>query len=121
MTDPNRWQPLALAQNIAQNGLTVPGKVQSFIGPFWGHVKSFGLPASLDGVPIDPGPPPELGNPASDQEFKNEAVDIIRYSSHLDPADGETVDVSPGEPRRQRSRHERRERARREPGHRRAI
>jgi hypothetical protein len=95
MTDPNRWQPLALAQNIAQNGLTVPGKVQSFIGPFWGHVKSFGLPASLDGVPIDPGPPPELGNPASDQEFKNEAVDIIRYSSHLDPADGETVDVSP--------------------------
>ena len=95
MTDPNRWQPLALAQNIAQNGLTVPGKVQSFIGPFWGHVKSFGLPAALDGVPIDPGPPPELGNPASDQEFKNEAVDIIRYSSHLDPADGEAVDVSP--------------------------
>ena len=95
MTDPNRWQPLALAQNVAQNGLVVPGKVQSFIGPFWGHVKSFGLPASLDGVPIDPGPPPELGNPASDQEFKDEAVDIIRYSSHLDPADGETVDVSP--------------------------
>ena len=95
MTDPNRWQPLALAQNVAQNGLTVPGKVQSVIGPFWGHVKSFGLPVSLDGVPIDPGPPPELGNPASDQEFKNEAVDIIRYSSHLDPGDGETVDVSP--------------------------
>ena len=46
-------------------------------------------------MPIDPGPPPELGNPASDQEFKNEAVDIIRYSSHLDPGDGETVDVSP--------------------------
>ena len=35
MTDPNRWQPLALAQNVAQNGLTVPGKVQSVIGPFW--------------------------------------------------------------------------------------
>jgi hypothetical protein len=95
MTDPSRWQPLALAQNVAQNGLIVPGKVQSFIGPFWGHVKSFGLPASLDGVPIDTGPPPELGNSVSDTQFKNEAVDIIRYSSHLDPADGETVDVSP--------------------------
>jgi hypothetical protein len=95
MTDPSRWQPLALAQFVAQNGLPIPGKVQSFIGPYWGHVKSFGLPASGVGVPIDTGPPPELGNPASDTEFKNEAVDIIRYSSHLDPGDGETVDVSP--------------------------
>ena len=95
MTDPSRWQPLALAQIVAQNGLPIPGKVQSFIGPYWGHVKSFGLPASPVGVPIDTGPPPELGSPASDTEFKNEAVDIIRYSSHLDPADGETVDVSP--------------------------
>jgi hypothetical protein len=95
MTDPNRWQPLALAQNVAQNGLTVPGKVQSFIGPYWGHVKSFGLPASPVGVPIDTGPPPELGNPVSDTEFKDEAVDIIRYSGHLDPENGETVDVSP--------------------------
>jgi hypothetical protein len=95
MTDPNRWQPLALAQNVAQNGLTVPGKVQSFIGPYWGHVKSFGLPASPVGVPIDTGPPPELGNPVSDTEFKDEAVDIIRYRGHLDPENGETVDVSP--------------------------
>jgi Domain of unknown function (DUF6851) len=92
MTDPSRWQPLALAQFIAQNGLPIPGKVQSFIGPYWGHVRTFALPASETGVPIDPGPPPQ----ADEQEFKREAVDIIRYSSQLDPTDGETVDVGPG-------------------------
>jgi hypothetical protein len=91
MTDPSRWQPLALAQNVAQNGLTIPGKVQSFIGPHWGHVKTFALRASAQGVPIDPGAPPEAG----DEQFKREAVQIIRYSSHLDPADGETIDVGP--------------------------
>jgi hypothetical protein len=91
MTDPSRWQPLALAQIVAQNGVPIPGKVQTFIGPYWGHVKTFALPASARGVPIDPGPPPEAG----DKQFKREAVQIIRYSSHLDPSDGETIDVGP--------------------------
>jgi hypothetical protein len=91
MTDPSRWQPLALAQNVAQNGITIPGKVQSFIGPHWGHVKTFALRASARGVPIEPGPPPEAG----DERFKREAVQIIRYSSDLDPSDGETIDVGP--------------------------
>ena len=91
MSDPSRWQPLALAQFVSQNGIPLPGKVQSFIGPYWGHVKSFGLPPSTDGVPIDPGAPPQAEDPA----FKREAVDIIRRSSHLDPASGETVDIAP--------------------------
>jgi hypothetical protein len=91
MTDPSRWQPLALAQNVAQNGITIPGKVQSFIGPHWGRVKTFALRASARGVPIDPGAPPESG----DERFKREAVQIIRYSSDLDPSDGETIDVGP--------------------------
>ena len=30
--DPNAWQPLALEEQIAQNGLPIPGNVQSFIG-----------------------------------------------------------------------------------------
>ena len=38
MSDPNRWQPLALARNVAQNGLPVPGNVQRFVGSQWGHV-----------------------------------------------------------------------------------
>jgi hypothetical protein len=94
MKDPNRWQPLALAEQIAQNGLRVPGKVQSFIGPHWGHVAPFALPVSEQGTPIDPGPPPYLGT-ATDPEFKQAAIDLIRYSSELDPADGVTIDIGP--------------------------
>lgn len=95
MTDPNRWQPLALAQFVAQNGLPIPGNVQRFVGPQWGHVQGFALPASPEGTPIDPGPPPRLGE-ASDADFKQAAIQVIRYSSELDPNDGATIDVSPG-------------------------
>ena len=96
MRDPNRWQPLALERQLSQNGLPIPGQVQSFIGPHWGRVKGFALPQSETGTPIDPGPPPRLGDPATDDAFKESALDIIRYSSRLDPADGMTVDISPG-------------------------
>jgi hypothetical protein len=95
MNDPNRWQPLALAEQIAQNGLPIPGQVQSFIGPYWGHVKGFALPESEAGTPIDPGPPPRLGDPASDGDFKAQAVEIIRRSNELDATDGVTIDISP--------------------------
>lgn len=94
MEDPNRWQPLALERQVSQNGLPIPGKVQVFIGPQWGHVTPFALPASAEGIPIDPGPPPELGT-ATDAAFKEAAVEIIRRSSELDPADGVMVDISP--------------------------
>ncbi len=63
LRDPDRWQPLALAQIVSQNGVPVPGKVQSYIGPHWGHVTSFALPESAQGLPIDPGPAPQLGEP----------------------------------------------------------
>lgn len=96
MRDPNRWQPLALARLIAQNGLPIPGSVQRFIGPHWGHVKGFALPASPAGLPIDPGPPPLLGNGPTDAAFKQQALDLIRLSSELDPSDGVTIDIGPG-------------------------
>jgi hypothetical protein len=95
MRDPNRWQPLALDRLIAQNGVPIPGKVQSFIGPHWGHVRGFALGSSTDGLPIDPGPPPYLGDPVTDGEFKQAAVDVIRYSSALDPDDGTIIDIGP--------------------------
>jgi len=91
MHDPTFWQPLALDQNVAQNGLTVPGKVQTFIGAQWGHVQGFALPRSKAGVPIDPGPPP-IGTPAS-AAYKQAAVDVIRRSADLDPTDGQTIDI----------------------------
>jgi uncharacterized protein DUF6851 len=94
MRDPNRWQPLALAQFVAQNGLPVPGNVQRFVGPQWGHVKGFALPPSPGGTPIDPGPPPRLGE--TDAAFERAAIDVIRDSGELDPSDGVTMDIGPG-------------------------
>jgi hypothetical protein len=97
MRDPNRWQPLALAKIVAQNGLPIPGKVQGFIGPHWGSVKGFALPSPAEpGLPIDPGPPPQLGEALTDAAFKQAAVGVIRYSSLLDPDDGTVIDVGPG-------------------------
>jgi len=93
MTDPDRWQPLALAQFVAQNGLPIPGNVQRFVGPHWGQVRTFALPRSAQGTPIDPGPPPQL---ETDEEFKQTAVEIIEYGSQLDPSDGVTIDIGPG-------------------------
>jgi hypothetical protein len=96
MDDPNRWQPLALAEQTSQNGLSIPGQVQAFIGPHWGHVTAFALAESEAGTPIDPGPPPRLGDPRTDEAFKQAALEAIRYSSQLDPADGVTIDIGPG-------------------------
>jgi hypothetical protein len=93
MTDPNLWQPLALAQFVAQNGLPIPGNVQRFVGPHWGQVRTFALPPSAQGTPVDPGPAPQL---ETDDEFKQTAVEIIGYSSQLDPSDGVTIDIGPG-------------------------
>jgi hypothetical protein len=95
--DPSRWQPLALARTVAQNGLPVPGRVQTFLGSHWGGVHGFALPPASDGLPIDPGPAPALTDePRRDAGFKRAAVAALRYSSRLDPGDGVTVDIGPG-------------------------
>jgi hypothetical protein len=96
LRDPNRWQPLALTQIIAQNGLPIPGGVQRFVGPHWGGVASFAMAPSPDRLPVDPGPPPLLGDPASDAAYKQAAIEVIEASSFLDPAAGVMVDISPG-------------------------
>ncbi len=91
MRDPSRWQPLALDQFVAQNGLPVPGKVQRFIGSAWGQVHGFALPRARDWMPIDPGAAPQYGDPS----FAASAVEVLRYSSFLDGGDGATIDISP--------------------------
>lgn len=91
MSDPSRWQPLALDRLIAQNGVPIPGKVQRFVGSHWGRVRSFALPPGRDGLPADPGRPPAYGDPA----FTAQAVDVIRRSSELDPNDRSTIDIGP--------------------------
>jgi hypothetical protein len=95
MADPNRWQPLSLGEQIAQNGLPIPGQVQTFLGPHWGHVDSFALPPSSTGTPIDPGPPPRLSDTDSGAEYQQAALEMLRYVAQLDPADGVEVDISP--------------------------
>ncbi|MFH0751644.1 MAG: vanadium-dependent haloperoxidase [Chloroflexota bacterium] len=96
MRDPDRWQPLALAKQLSQNDLLIPGQIQSFIGPHWGFVTPFALPASSTGMPIDPGPPPRLGDPATNDAFRQAAVDVIRWSTELDAGDGVMIDIGPG-------------------------
>jgi hypothetical protein len=96
MVDPNRWQPLQLEHMISQNGIPVTNGVQQAVGPFWGHVTPFAIPdGGVAGVPIDPGPQPRLGDPATDQVFKDQVVEVIRDSSLLDPTSGTTIDISP--------------------------
>jgi len=97
MTDPNRWQPLQLEHMISQNGIPVTKGVQQAIGPHWGHVTGFALPdGGARGMPIDPGPPPRLRDPVTDGGYKEQAVEVIRLSSQLDPSDRVTMDISPG-------------------------
>ncbi len=97
MTDPNRWQPLQIEHMISQNGIPVTNGTQQAVGPDWGHVTTFALPpGGATGVPIDPGPPPQLGDPLTDQAFKVQAVEVIRDSSLLAPANPATIDISPG-------------------------
>ena len=93
LRDPNRWQPLALARFVAQNGLPIPGNVQRFIGPHWGHVQAFALPGADNGVRIDPGAPPKLGE---GDTYQQQALEVLQLSSQLDPADGVTIDIGPG-------------------------
>ena len=96
MNDPNHWQPLALELSFTQNGQLLPVGPQRFIGPHWGEVTSFALPEPImPGMPIDPGQPPYLHDPATEARFKDMAVEVVRYSAMLDPRDGVEVDISP--------------------------
>lgn len=81
LVDPNRWQPLAFDE--ADN-------VQAFLTPHWGGVTPFALFDSNDPVP-----PPFLGG-VGDPKFKENNLEVIRYSSHLDADSPEVVDISPG-------------------------
>jgi len=103
ITDPNRWQPLALQFFTDQSGIVL-GAYPDFLSPEWGQVTPFALTPDMrtvnrrDGfdywVYHDPGPPPRLGTPdGSYYKWGFEMVAI--WGSHLDPADGVTIDISP--------------------------
>ncbi len=96
MVDPNRWQPLAFEHQVTQNGIIVGKSIQSFVGVNWRAVASFALdkptPITVD---HDPGSPPMWGT-ETEKEFIDSAVQVIEYSSLLNPRMELMVDISPG-------------------------
>jgi len=92
LNDPNRWQPLRFTQAFTQNGLTT-SRVQVFVGSHWGWVRPFALVPELTTY-LDPGLPPQLGG-EGDADYKQGSLDVIQFSSWLDPDDGVMIDISP--------------------------
>ena len=102
---PNRWQPLALQYFIGQSGIPQPFGYPEFLSPEWGQVKPFALSQSeltvnnRNGfdywVYKDPGDPPLLDT-ATAADYKWGFEMVTAWSSHLDPADGVMIDISPG-------------------------
>jgi hypothetical protein len=96
MQEPNYWQPLLFDRAVTQNGIELGATVQTFVGVNWRMVRSFALEKPTPStVATDPGPPPLFGA-ATAAEYRQQALEVIRYSSQLDPADGVRIDISPG-------------------------
>jgi hypothetical protein len=97
MDDPNRWQPLELANRVTRNGQALGAGVQIFVGSQWGSVTSFALPpADEAGITLDPGPPPLLGTDSA-AEFIAAAIEVVDYADTLGGERGaEVIDISPG-------------------------
>ncbi len=101
--DLDRWQPISVTQFIDQAGNPVLGTPE-FLGAEWGQVEPFALTDvdkttyQRDGfdyeVYFDPGIPPTSAGPLS-AEYKWGFELVAVWSSHLDPADGVMVDISP--------------------------
>ena len=94
LEDVTRWQPLEIIGGFSQNGIPT-GTVQVAVATHWGGVAAFGATTQTAGTPIDPGPPPSLGDAATDASLKAMIVEVIRDSSQLDPAIGTMIDISP--------------------------
>lgn len=105
LSDPNRWQPLALGVFIDQAGQPVPSGAPQFLSPEWGYVTPFALAEAdltvyrRDGfdyrVYHDPGPPPYLGG-EGDPKYKDGFAQVAVWSGLLDPSNGAMIDISPG-------------------------
>lgn len=104
ITDPNRWQPLAIEFFVDQGGNPIPLGSLEFLSPEWGIVPGFALkdsdktlhPRGGFDYPVfhDPGTPPHYNGVGDDYyRYGNEMV--VAWSSHLDPADNVMIDISP--------------------------
>lgn len=95
--DPDRWQPLNLANTITQNGIVLGSSIQSFVGVNAVRTRPWALVRAGNGfLADDPGPPPRFADAATRAEFVRQAREVIELSAQLDPRDGQTMDISPG-------------------------
>ncbi|PHR68776.1 MAG: hypothetical protein COA67_12450 [Lutibacter sp.] len=102
ITDPNRWQPLALDNFIDQSGNTIPGDTPEFLSPEWGDVTPFAMQDDVkqtfqrDGdnytVYHDPQAPPYI---SATGNYKTGFNFVPAWGAHLDPNDGVLWDISP--------------------------
>lgn len=83
LADPDRWQPLILKEALSQNGLPIPAGAQTFIGSNWGDVTPFAISPAAEGPPIDPSPPPLLGDPSTTDEYRDSALAVVQASGVL--------------------------------------
>ena len=89
---PDRWQPLNLSVAATQNGIILPGGVQSYIGSHWGSVTPFSQgSASPRSTWGEAGLPPSAG-----PELTRQLIEVITKTASVDPSDGVMVDISPG-------------------------
>lgn len=96
MVDINRWQPLAFDYAISQNGIPLGTLVQDFLGVNWREVETFAMrKTSANTIAFDPGAPPLWGTDTH-EEFVEAVVEVVRFSSYLDPSNEMLVDISPG-------------------------
>ncbi|MBP7281896.1 MAG: vanadium-dependent haloperoxidase [Leptospiraceae bacterium] len=102
--DPNAWQEISFDSQVTQNGIPLGASTQEYVSPNWDEVAPFALiRPSGGGLYIDPGAPPRIdlnnngieNETAEDSEFTSQVVDIITYSSKLDPTTSTTIDISP--------------------------
>jgi len=83
---------------FTQNGL-VGQDLQEYVGLHWGNVETFALGKSGGAEPhswsgIDPGAPPPFGSATR----RDNTIELIRYSSLLDPHQGigvQIINISP--------------------------
>ena len=108
LVQPNHWQSISLSAFVGQSGI-LESETPPFLSPEWGNVTPFGLPDSTkslhfapDGWPypvwIDQGAPPLVDlNYAQgiDDPYTWGHSMVLRWSEHLDPSDGVTMDISP--------------------------
>lgn len=107
MTDPNRWQPLALLLFIDQAG-NILTTTPEFQAAEWGWVRPFAMTEddriqaitdTVWNIYHDPGSPPWLLTDSSrgfDSDYYRWGFELVsKWGSHLDPSDSVIWDISP--------------------------